>query len=97
MIEIVIYDLVGSFAENKDRARSIRTAQIEPLLSKGQEVTLDFAGVDAATQSFIHALISELIRKHGTEVLDKIIFKNCNETVKKIISIVVDYMQESQL
>ena len=30
------------------------------------------------------------------EVVDKIYFKNCNETVTKIINIVVDYMQERE-
>ena len=40
--------------------------------------------------------ISDLIRKDGSQVLDKLSFKNCNETIKKIITIVVDYMQESE-
>jgi len=44
----------------------------------------------------MHALISDLIRKYGIDVLDKIYFKNCNETVTKIINIVVDYMQERE-
>jgi hypothetical protein len=87
---------VKSFAENKDIAKSIRLKQIIPALKKGQEITLDFENIDAATQSFIHALISDLIRKYGSEVLDKISFKSCNETVKKIIQIVIDYMQESE-
>ncbi len=55
---------------------------------------MDFEGIDSATQSFIHALISDLIRKYGIQVLDRISFKNCHETIKKIINIVVDYMQE---
>ena len=38
----------------------------------------------------------ELIRKYGNEILDKIYFKNCNETIKKIINIVTEYMQESE-
>lgn len=57
---------------------------------------LDFKGVDSATQSFIQSLISDLFRKYGSTVLDKIYFKNCNETIKKIINIVVDYMQEGE-
>lgn len=36
----------------------------------------------------------DLIRKYGNEVLDKIQFKSCNDTVKAIISIVADYIQE---
>lgn len=96
MIEIKLLKIVGSFAENKDLARKIRLNKIMPALEDKQEITLDFEGIDSATQSFIHALISELIRNYGIEVLDKIYFKNCNETIKKIINIVVDYMQEGE-
>jgi len=96
MTKIKILDFAGSFAENKDKARDIRLSKIIPALDKKQNVSIDFKGVDAATQSFIHALVSDLIRKYGTEVLDKIFFKNCNENVKKMVSIVVEYMQESE-
>jgi hypothetical protein len=84
----------GPFAENKDKARGLRLNEIIPALERKEEVVLDFAGVDATTQSFIHALISDLLRKYGSDVLDRIEFKSCNDTVKKIITIVVDYMQE---
>mgnify|MGYP003395799220 CR=1 FL=1 len=95
MINIKLFERVGSFAENKDLARDIRLKEITPALEKGKRVILDFENIEAATQSFIHALISDLIRKYGHEVLDKIDFKSCNETTQKIIMIVVDYMQES--
>lgn len=84
----------GAFAENKDTARTLRLNEIIPALERKEEVVLDFAGVDATTQSFIHALISDLMRKYGSEVLDRIEFKSCNDTIKKIITIVVDYMQD---
>lgn len=96
MIEIKLLPIVGSFAENKDLARDIRLKKIIHVLENNQEITLDFDGIDLTTQSFIHALISDLIRKYGIDVLDKIYFKNCNETVTKIINIVVDYMQERE-
>lgn len=83
----------GVFAEDKDIARDIRIKYITPLLEKNEEITLDFKGVESATQSFVHALISELIRNFGSEVLDNIYFKNCNRSVQEIINIVVDYMQ----
>ena len=95
MIKIELLKTVGSFAENKDMARDIRLNKIIPALENNKEVTLDFKGVDSATQSFIHALISDLIRNYGVEILNKIYFKNCSETIKKIVNIVVDYMQES--
>ena len=95
MIFVKISEITGSFAENKDSARSIRKEKIVPALESKQEVCLDFEAVESTTQSFIHALISELIRDYGNDVLDRIVFKNCNETVQKIVNIVVDYMEES--
>ena len=94
MKHIKIAPVAGSFAENKDVAQELRLSRIVPALKAGEEVVLDFAGVEAATQSFIHALLSDLIRVYGVEVLDLLVFKNCNATVKKIIQIVIDYMQE---
>ena len=96
MKKIKLLPMVGSFAENKDLAREIRVKKIIPALEKKEEVILDFEGVDSTTQSFIHALISDLIRKYGVEVLENVSFKNCNDIVKKIISIVVDYMQDGE-
>ena len=96
MKTIKIFPEAGSFAENKDVARELRLKKIIPLLDKGEGVILDFEQVDSATQSFIHALISDIIRKYGIEILDDIFFKNCSDTVKKIISMVTDYMQERE-
>jgi len=95
MIHIKLFKEVGAFAENKDLARELRLNKLIPAIEKGEVLILDFENIEGATQSFIHALISDLIRKYGNAVLDKIQFKSCNETVKAIISIVVDYMQES--
>lgn len=95
MKRIGILDKAGAFAENKDVARDLRVQEIMPALKKGEEVVLDFEGVWAATQSFIHALISDVLRKYGDDALERISFKSCNGDIKKIIGIVVDYMQEA--
>lgn len=94
MKQITIFDKAGAFAENKDIARAIRLQEILPALEKDEEVVISFEKVDAATQSFIHALISDVLRKYGNDILSRIAFKSCNDTIKKIITIVVDYMQE---
>ncbi len=94
MTPIPIRNRAGTFAENKDIARDIRLKEIIPSLEKGEGIVLDFQGVDAATQSFIHALISDVLRKYGTAALDTLTFKSCNDEIKKIITIVTDYMQE---
>lgn len=94
-MEIKLKKLVGNFAENKDLAREIRNKKILPNLNKDKKVILNFEGIKSTTQSFIHALISDVIRKEGKKSLDKIYFKNCNTTIKKIIKIVTEYMQNS--
>ncbi|MFH1542236.1 MAG: STAS-like domain-containing protein, partial [bacterium] len=88
MINISLLEIAGSFAENKDAARDLRISKIVPAIINNEEVVLDFAGVESATQSFVHALISDLIRKFGIKVLDIVSFKNCNKTIKQIINIV---------
>lgn len=93
MKHLKLFSFVGSFAENKDKARDIRIQEIIPILEKGENLILDFKGVDSITQSFAHALLSDLIRNYGVDVLDRISFANCNETVSKIIKIVAEYMQ----
>lgn len=96
MITIVISNLTGTFAENKDIARTLRITEILPALDKRAEIVLDFTGITGATQSFIHALISEPLRKYGIASLDLIIFKNCAQSVREIIITVTEYLQESQ-
>lgn len=91
---INIFNFAGSFAENKDEAKKWREEQILPQLKLGKTIILDYENVNSTTQSFTHALISEAIRNYGVnDALDRIIFKNCNENVKRIISIVIEYMQ----
>jgi hypothetical protein len=94
MIHVRILKRAGDFAENKDVAKDIREQEIMPALEQGEEVTLDFEGVSGATQSFIHALVSEALRKYGGGALERVTFKSCNDTIKQIINIVADYMQE---
>jgi hypothetical protein len=96
MITIILKPLTGEFAENKDIARDIRTTMLAPVLERGGLVTLDFSDIEGTTQSFVHALISELFRIYGSSALDKIYFKNCTQTVQKIITIVTEYMQEAE-
>jgi hypothetical protein len=91
---VAIAERAGSFAENKDVARSIRVEELEPALASGEEVRLDFGGVELATQSFVHALISSVIRARGADVLDHIDFRDCSETVQGVIEIVVEYSQD---
>ncbi len=93
MIIIGIRQRAGAFAEDKDVAANIRDQEVKPAIERGDKVRLDFSEVDGATQSFVHALISEPIRKSGAGILDKIEFKQCNPTVRSVVEIVVEYSQ----
>lgn len=96
MKHVKLFKHIGVFAENKDIAREIRLKELIPTLEKNESIILDFENVEGATQSFVHALISDLMRKYGNEVLEKMQFKSCNETIQAIVTIVTDYMQESE-
>lgn len=87
-------DHTGSFASNKDVAKKLREQVLFPEISLGNELIIDFEKVTGATQSFIHALISEAMRNYGSETtLDLIKFKSCNSRIQAIITIVTEYMQ----
>src|SRR6266567_2891567 len=95
-ITIPILPESGDFAEDKDLAASLREKQIRPAMKETeQRVVLDFTGVRVATQSFIHALISDVLRTEGESVLDRLDFKGCGKAVKGIVETVVQYSLES--
>jgi len=97
MKEINIYLRIGEkdFAENKDIGKEIRTNEIMPELGAGHEVVLNFDKIDRASQSFIHSLISDPLRKYGDRMLELVTFKNCNDNVKEMIKIVLSYLQDA--
>lgn len=94
-MKISILEETGDFAEDKDVAAAIRHQDIAPQIDEGRDVTLDFSGVTLATQSFVHALISDVLRRHGEPVLGRLVFKGCTGAIKGIIATVVQYSLET--
>ena len=94
-MRIKVFDEAGAFGGDKDAAARLRDKQLKPALKREphKTVTLDFRGVDFATQSFIHALLSAVVRKDPTD-LDRLRFVNCSGSVREIVEIVVQYSQE---
>ena len=90
-----IYDQTGDFAEDKDVAASIREETIRPTIVGKNEVVLDFDGVTLATQSFVHALISDVLRSVGEDSLNYLDFWHCASGVRGIIETVVQYSREA--
>jgi len=95
MIKISISKEVGSFAENKDVAGKLRNEFIIPAIERGEHVEIDFSDVDLATQSFIHALIAEALRRCGEDSLQLLMFKSCSDSIRGIIETVVQYVLET--
>lgn len=88
------------FLGSRFRARELRD-ELEALLSKVDEVVLDFTGMMSATQSFIDELLGVLILKHGPDITQRLVFKGCANDIKEIISFVVstrteDYQKKNQ-
>lgn len=88
---IMMAPIVGDFGEDKDAAALLREKKLRPSLNEGEDVTLDFEGVSLVTQSFIHALISDVLRKGGEDVLEHLEFRNGSPLVRGIVSTVVQY------
>ncbi len=95
MKHIRLRDESGPFAEDKDLAARLRDQDVEPALSRGEELTIDFEGVTLTTQSFVHAMISQPLRVHGESSLALLRFQNCSPLVRGLIETVVQYSLES--
>jgi pantothenate kinase-related protein Tda10 len=91
---VEVQKVCGHFAENKDKARDIRDTLLRKWIESNEPVILDFRGIDSSTQSFVHALISEIFQRKGEAMLDQFEFKNCNKAVKSLISTVINYSLE---
>ena len=71
------------FLGTRFSARPLRE-ELERMLASGNEVALDFSGVEA-TQSFIDELIGPLVLRLGPDLLPLLIFKSCSDELKTIV------------
>ena len=90
-MEIKIKGYTGTFAENKDTAKDLRENILKPMIEIGEPIILNFSSIDSTTQSFVHALISDIFQTNGEAALEFIEFKSCNTAVKSLIRTVINY------
>ena len=90
-MEIKVKEICGHFAGNKDSARDIREKYLKKWINEDGIIVLDFSDIDSSTQSFVHAMLSQLFQVYGEAMLDKFEFKNCNAAVKSLIVTVINY------
>ena len=92
MKSIQIAPIPGTtLAESKDEARELREHEILPALARNEPVEIDFHAVETATQSFVHALIAEAIRRHGEKAFELLQFKNASAEVRQVVLTVFEY------
>jgi hypothetical protein len=92
---IKIRERTGDFAEDKDAAADIRENVLRPAVAAGKRTTLDFNGVSLVTQSFVHALVADVLRNSGEPGLKLLLFKGCSPSIRGIIGTVVQYSLET--
>lgn len=75
----------GSFLLNGDQANLLRFTEIEPKVSMGTIVEIDFDGVTNMTSSFCNALVATLVAHHPVDFAQKVRFKNCDPLIREMI------------
>jgi hypothetical protein len=71
----------------RDIAAPLRI-KVEAAVEEGRTpVCVDFAGL-LATQTFVDEFLGPLILRHGSSILERIVFKNCHEDLKAAIDLV---------
>lgn len=68
--------------------------KIEGHLFGKTPVTVDFGDINLITQSFADEFVGVLVRRDGVSILSNLKFKNCNDSIKDVIRLVVSYSEE---
>ena len=75
------------FLGTRVRARELRE-KLEVLLANAAEVEVNFSGV-TVSQSFADELVGVMLLQHGPDILTRLVFKGCSNSVKGLIEFVV--------
>ena len=68
-------------------ARELRS-QLEMRLAESAEVEVSFDGV-SISQAFADELVGVMLLQHGPDILKRLVFKGCSDSVKGLIEFVV--------
>jgi len=80
-----LHEHFGSFLSDGDNANVFRFTEIEPILSSGRAVVLDFRGVTNMTTSFSNALVATLFGHFPSDFHRLVRFENCEPVVKDLL------------
>ena len=90
--EIQLHDDFGPRLSDGSEAYAFRVSKIDPYLNlpNCDKVVLDFTGIRSANSSFVNALISGLFEQHGSDALQKLVFRGCLPTIQVLVQSAVD-------
>ena len=60
-----------------------------PAYEKGKKIVIDFIGINTISHEFADNLIWAFFFYDGDKAYDRFEFKNCNDEIKKTISVVI--------
>lgn len=80
-----MFDLFGSFLADGDVGNRFRFCEVEPALSRHEQIIFDFEGVTNMTDSFCNACFENLATEHPAEVRAKVRFQNCSPLIKDFV------------
>jgi len=91
VFSLKLLDIFESSDIGSRHSGRILREKIEELLGNSNTITLDFSGINLVTQSFIDEAIGVIIRQIGPSFHHRIHFKDCNDVVKSVITMVATY------
>jgi anti-sigma regulatory factor (Ser/Thr protein kinase) len=81
---------IRDFEEDVDAAARVRDTMVLPTLARGEMVVLDFSGIKAATQSFVHACMYKVLRDRP-ETRFALSIAGCSDATREAIRAVAAY------
>jgi len=83
---IILKDRFGTFLSDGESGNEFRFCEIEPAITSGKEVVLDFEGVSNMTDSFANACLGHLFRNLDFQLEGKLTLINCTPTIRSFLS-----------
>ncbi|MDA8337026.1 MAG: STAS-like domain-containing protein [Peptococcaceae bacterium] len=91
MFFLKLIDMFGANDIGSRHSGRILREKIEAVLGNSNIVLLDFDGINLVTQGFIDEALGVIIRRMGPAFQGRVHFKNCNELVQTVITMVATY------
>lgn len=87
---VVVQNVFGKYAEDKEAAIGYRDRHILPALKNGRSLLIDFQNVQSAPHSFLSALLATPTKRLGMEVFKRVKIVNAVQEIRETIDFILD-------